>query len=240
MMRKLAVCFLVVALAAAAAAQAGGAGPAAPAPSVPAGPPPVKVGVFYRDLAIAFSNEGQRDFAAMQKKLEPRRAELAGMNREVEELRKQAQAQTNVVSEEARVNLARTIEQKQKLLQRSAEDFNAEVNLQQQEIASRIYGKLLQTIDRYAKVNGYAVVLNNDENNPQNPILWWAGASVDITKAVVDAYNIESGVPAPPPPPPAAPSASRPATGGTTPPAAPARPAGTTPAPKPSGSNPPR
>ena len=46
---------------------------------------------------------------------------------------------------------------------------------------------------------------------PQGPVLWY-GPSVDITKAVVDAYNVQSGVPAPAAgSAPAAPSASRPA-----------------------------
>jgi hypothetical protein len=59
---------------------------------------------------------------------------------------------------------------------------------------------------------------------PQSPVLWWNPDAVDITKAIIDAYNVQSGVPAP-----AA------ATG--TKPAAPRTPAATAPkpaAPKPS------
>jgi outer membrane protein len=241
MMRKLAVWFAVLALSAAAVAQSGGAAPA-PAPSTPA-PVPVKIGIVQRDLAIAFSNEGQRDFAAMQKKFEPKRAELENLNKELEDLKKQLGAQGEKMNEEARANLARTIEQKQKIFQRAVEDFRADASTQQQEIAGRIYAKLVQTIDRFAKQNGFALILNYNQENP-DPILW-APQSVDITKAIVDAYNVESGVPAPPPP---APSAAKPGTGTGTP-AAPAKPsasnpapkpAGTTPPPKPAGSTPPR
>ncbi len=236
MMRKLAVCLAVVARAAVAGAQAGGAAPTAP--TAQPSPPPVKVGILQRDLAIAFSNEGQRDFGAMQKRFEARRVELTNLNNELEELKKQFNTQGDKMNDEARLNLTRSIQQKQKELNRGQEDFREDVAMQQQEIAGRIYSKMLQTVDRYAKQNGFAVVLNYDQGNAQEQILW-AGQSVDITRAVVDAYNIESGVPAPPPPPPTAPSASRPGTGGATSPGAPARPAGTTP-PKPSGSNPPR
>jgi len=57
---------------------------------------------------------------------------------------------------------------------------------------------------------------------PQSQVLW-SGEGVDITKAIVDAYNVSSGVPAP------APSAKAPATkpASTTP--KPAAPAPTTP-----------
>ncbi|MGH9508470.1 MAG: OmpH family outer membrane protein [Terriglobales bacterium] len=232
-MRKLAVCIAVLALTAVAVAQ--GSGATAPATSATPTPAPVKVGIIQRDLAITASNEGQRDFAAMQKKFEPRQAEIAAMQREIEELRKQAQIQGDKMSPEAQANLARNIEQKQKIYQRAVEDFRADVAYQQQEIAGRIYAKLFQTIARYASLNGYAVVLNYDQGNPQESILW-AGQWADITKPVVDAYNLESGVPAPPPP---APSAAKPGTG-TGAQAAPARPAASNPPPKPAGSNPPR
>ncbi|MCI0354912.1 MAG: OmpH family outer membrane protein [Acidobacteria bacterium] len=236
MMRKLAMCCAVLALSAVAVAQAGGAAPAAPAPSTSLAPP-VKVGIINIQLAIAFSNEGQRDFAALQKKFEPKQNEITTLNKEVEDLKKQLQAQANVGSDESRANLARTIEQKQKILQRNAEDAQSDYRAQQNELAGKIGNKMLGVLDKYAKENGFAVVLNYDEQNPQNPILW-AGASVDITRPVLEAYNIISGVPAPPPP---APSAAKPGagTGGGTA-AVPSRPAGTNPPPKPAGSNPPR
>ncbi len=213
MMRKLGVCFAMLALTAVAAAQAGGA---ASAPSTPASVP-VKVGIINIQAAIAFSNEGQRDFGALQKKFEPKQAEIAALSKELEDLRKQAQAQANVASAEAQATLARNIEQKQKQLQRTAEDAQSDFRAQQNELAGKIGNKMLGVLDKYAKDNGFAVVLNYDEQNPQNPILW-AGASVDITRPVMEAYNVVSGVPAPPPP---APSAAKPATGTGTQPARP-------------------
>ncbi|MGH9555503.1 MAG: OmpH family outer membrane protein [Terriglobales bacterium] len=233
MIRKLAVCIAVLGLAAVAVAQAGGA---ATAPAVPA-PPAVKVGIINIQAAIAFSYEGQRDFAALQKKFEPKQNEISTLNKEIEDLKKQLQAQANVGSDESRASLARSIEQKQKLLQRTAEDARSDYTAQQNEVAGKIGNKMLGVLDTYAKNNGFAVVLNYDEQNPQNPVLW-AGASVDITRPVLEAYNIVSGVPAPPPP---APSAAKPATGTGTPAAAkPSASNPATPAPKPAGSNPPR
>jgi outer membrane protein len=46
-----------------------------------------------------------------------------------------------------------------------------------------------------AQQRGYTLVL--DVSQQQNPVLY-ASESTNITKEVVDAYNLKSGVPAPP------------------------------------------
>ena len=54
-------------------------------------------------------------------------------------------------------------------------------------------------IDKYAKENGFTLLLDSSNPWPQGPLLW-ATAGVDVTKPVVDAYNAQSGVAAPPRP----------------------------------------
>src|SRR5579885_1044680 len=124
--------------------------------------------------------------------------------------------------------LQKKFETKQKTLQRDLEDAQNDYQTQSNEIAQRIGTKLMQSLDAYAKQNGYAVVI--DVSQQQSPVLW-AAQSVDITKPVIDAYNAASGVPAPTPTAkttPSAPSAvtHRPATSS---PAAPRPASGTTP-----------
>jgi outer membrane protein len=51
-------------------------------------------------------------------------------------------------------------------------------------------------MNSYAQEHGYTVVL--DGGNQQQPVVLYATPSADITKAVVDAYNVKSGVPAAP------------------------------------------
>ena len=211
MKRTLTVFLLVGSLAMAAAAQGGSATPANPAPANAAAPvaPPTKVGIIDIQQAILSSNEGRRDFEVMAKKFEPKQNELQALNKEVEDLKKQLSTQGDKLNDDARANLVKSIEQKQKNLQRSAEDAQNDFQSQQKDLANQIGRKLLQTLDKYAKSNGYAVIL--DVSNPQSPVLW-AGNSVDVTKDIVDAYNVDSGVPPPAP----APAAARPAGAGAT------------------------
>src|SRR5690349_683863 len=190
---------------------------------------PNKVAIINIQAAIANTNEGQRDLDALQKKFEPKQIELKSLSDEVDNLKKQLAAQTDALNDDERNKRVQTIESKQKSLQRNLEDAQNDYQTQSNEIAQRIGSKLMQSLDSYAKQNGYAVVI--DVSSQQSPVLW-AATSVDITKPVIDAYNVASGVPAPPPAAkttPSAPSAAvthRPA---TTAPAAPKPSSSTTP-----------
>ena len=164
----------------------------APAASAPVTTGPgtgTKVGTINITEAIFGSNEGRRDLEALQKKYDPKTAELKSQNEELEGLKKQMS----------------THESKQKLFDRSVQDAQEEFGGQQQEIANRVLQKMAPMIVKYAQDNGFGMVVDTSKPWPQSNILWW-GESVDITKAVVDAYNVQSGVPAP-----AAPGAAKPA-----------------------------
>ena len=177
-----------------------------------------KIGIINIQEAILKTNEGQRDFGALQKKFEPKQTELNNLNKEIQALQDQLKAQGDKLNEDARANLTNNIAAKQKSLQRDAEDAQQDFQNQQGEIANRIGGKLMEVIDKYAKQNGYAVVI--DVSTQQSPVLWAATGNV-ITDEIINAYNQQSGVAAPPP------SAPTPSTGAATRPAAP-RPGATT------------
>lgn len=202
------------------------AAPSASTNSVIAGPN--KVAIINIQAAIANTNEGQRDLDALQKKFEPKQIELKSLNDEVDNLKKQLQAQSSALNDDEKNKRVQAIEAKQKILQRNLEDAQNDYQSQSNEIAQRIGTKLMQSLDAYAKQNGYAVVL--DVSSQQSPVLW-AATTVDITKPVIDAYNVASGVPAPAATKaPAAPSSS------ITAPRRPATTPSTTTAPKPAGS----
>jgi outer membrane protein len=56
-------------------------------------------------------------------------------------------------------------------------------------------------LSTYAQQQGFTLVVDASTNQQQAPVVLYASASTDITKAVTDAYNLKSGVPAPPPQP---------------------------------------
>jgi outer membrane protein len=173
-------------------------GAAAAAPATTTSPSTgTKVGTINIQEAIFASNEGMRDGEALRKKLEPKQNELKGQNDELEALKKQLTAQQDKLNEEALANLKKQIESKQKVFDRAVQDFQEDGGNQQQEIAGRILQKMAPMIVKYSQDNGFGMIVDTSKPWPQSNVLWW-GEAVDITKAVIEAYNVQSGVPAPP------------------------------------------
>ena len=180
-----------------------------------------KVGTINIQEAIFGSNEGLRDGEALRKKFEPKQNELKSQNDELEGLKKQLTAQQDKLNEDALATLKKQIETKQKLFDRAAQDAQEDYGNQMQEIAGRVLQKMAPMIVKYAQDNGFGIVVDTSKIWPQSNVLWWDGG-IDITKAVVDAYNVQSGVPAPAVPGAAKPAAPKPGAGtGAAKPAAP-------------------
>lgn len=201
-------------------------GNAASAPSVPVAAGGTKIGIINMQVAIAASNEGQRDLSTLAKKFEPKDADFKNRKKEIDDLQAQLKTQGDKLNDDARATLVNSIQTKEKTLQRDSEDAQNDYQGQQNEIVQRILRKMFPILDKYAKDQGFALVMDVSQQWPQGQVLW-AGPSIDITKAVVDEYNKESGVPAPAKTgaeaggAPNAPSASKPVphrapTGGTT------------------------
>jgi len=178
-----------------------------PAPAAPAGS--AKIAVIAFQVAVAQTNEGQRNFADLQKKYEPKRAQLKVLSDDIDSLKKQLQAQGDKLSDAERASKAKTIDEKEKQLQRQAEDAQNDFQGEIQELYNGLASKVYDVLASYAQQQGFTLVLDITQQQ-QNPVLW-ANESTVITKQVVDAYNVKSGVPAPPPGQQAAPAASRPA-----------------------------
>src|ERR1700732_1434403 len=214
----LATVFILSVAALAQSASADPALPAAPSAAATTPDPTVastgnKIGTINIEQAIFASNEGQRDFEVLSKKLEPKQTELKNMNDEVESLKKQLNTQGDKLNDESRAPLVKQIEQREKSLERSVQDARDDAQNQQNEIAQRILQKMGPMLVKYAAENGFGVIIDTSQPWPNGPVLW-SGPAVDITRPIVELYNAQSGVPAPVRPAGAKPAASptRPAT----------------------------
>lgn len=200
-------------------------GSAAPAPSAPASSS-IKIGTINMQAVILATNEGQKDFDALQKKFQPKQTELQGLNKEIDDLKKQLDAQGSKMNDDARATLVRNIETKQKSFQRSAEDAQNDYDGQKNEIVQKILTKLAPIIEKFAQENAYGLIVDVSNPWPQGEVLW-AGPSVDISKAIVDTYNSSQSAGSAPAASPAPAAHTAPAAPSATPrpkPAAPAAP----------------
>ena len=182
-------------------------GAAAQTPSAPAASAvPAKVAVIAFQAAVGQTNEFQRNFADLQKKYEPKRNQLKTMADEIDGLEKQLQAQGDKLSDAERANRAKTIDDKKKQAQRFAEDAQNDLTQEMNDVYGKIAQKVFDVLATYAQQQGFTLVLDGTANQQQAPVVLYASPSTDISKAIVDAYNLKSGVPAPPPQPESAPA----------------------------------
>lgn len=163
-----------------------------PAAAAPAGP--AKVAVINFQAAVGQTNEGQRDFADLQKKYEPKRQQLKSLSDEIDSLTKQLQTQGDSLSDAVRASRAKSIDDKKKELDRSAEDAKNDYQGEVQGLYTNLASKVYDVLASYAQQHGYTLVM---DMGPQQGVVLFANPATDITKPIVDAYNLKSGVPAP-------------------------------------------
>jgi Skp family chaperone for outer membrane proteins len=199
--------------------------PAAPAAAVPPPPQavPAKIALIAFEQGVFATNEGQRAVADIQKKYEPRKSQIDALSGEVDSLKKQLQSAPATLSDDERATRLKTIDTKEKQLTRDAEDAQNAYNADLQDAYGKIAQKFSAAVKNYVSQNGYTILL--DVSNQQTSNVMWINPStnIDVTQAVVSAYNASSGVAAPSP----GSSAARPRPSTTTTP----RPATTTPHP---------
>jgi outer membrane protein len=154
--------------------------------AAPDGQTPSKIGVIQVQAAIVSTKDGQKAVADLETKLSPLKNELEKKQAELRGMQDKLQRGGNAMSELAKADLARTIDQKTKSYQRDMEDAQAEFQDQQRKMLEELGQKMEQVIDKYAAANGYAVIL--DVSAPNTPVLY-AANSTDITKDIIALYD---------------------------------------------------
>lgn len=174
-----------------------------------------KIAVIQFQLAVTQTNEFQRDYADLQKKYDPKREELQTINNQIDSMTKELQAQASTLSQAQQQSRAQAIQDKKRQAQRMQDDDQGDYQSDMQDLINNTAQKVGGELQTYAREHGYTVVLDATQSQNQAPeVLYWSPAT-DITKAVVDAYNTKSGIPAPPPQAPAPTAAPRSAPGAT-------------------------
>lgn len=185
---------LILTLASGFALSAAAQTPAAPAAA--AAPGPTKVAVIAFQVAVAQTNEGQRNFADLQKKFDPKRQQLKALGDEVENLTKQLQSQAATLTPAEQQSKATIIDNKKKQYERDTQDASTDFQQEMQDVYNTLASKVYDVMQAYSELHGYTLVL--DVSQQQSPVLY-AATATNITKEIIDAYNQKSGIPAPPP-----------------------------------------
>jgi Skp family chaperone for outer membrane proteins len=174
----------------------------AAAPATAAAAPeaiPAKIAVIAFQQAVVATNEGQHALADVQKKYEPKKNALDTQSKEVDSLKQQLQALPTTATDESRAKLITDIDTKEKSLQRDAEDAQNAYNSDLQEAYGKVAQKVGGAAVKYCEDHGFNLMLSTGGQQEPSPLLWFDAKKMDITQAVVNAYNVSSGVSAPAP-----------------------------------------
>jgi outer membrane protein len=156
-----------------------------------------KVGVINIRSAIVSTAEGKQASAELQSQFAPRQTELENMNKQINDLRQRLAACEGKCSQD---EIGRLTNQGQRLaqqLERRQTEYQEDVNAAQGDVVDRIGRKMVDVLDRYARENGYTVVLDSSAQN--NPILY-ASTQIEVTQDIVrlydSAYPVKAAAPA--------------------------------------------
>lgn len=178
----------------------------APQPTTQTAPPaavaphavPAKIALIEYEQVAAATNEGQHAIQGIQTKFAPKKAQIDSESTEVDSLKKQLQSAPSTLSDEERASRLRTIDTKEKQLQRDAEDAQTAYNADLQEALGKVAQKLGPTVVKYVQENGYTLLLDLSQQQGGVSVMW-AQPGTDISQAIITAYNASSGVAAPTP-----------------------------------------
>lgn len=145
-----------------------------------------RIGVINFQLALTRTQEGQKALQELEAKFTPRQQELQKLQDDIRGLEEQGRTQERTLSDDARVELARQLDQKRKQLTRMQQDLQDEVQDAQSDYINTLGTKMQQVLNRYARENNLAVIFNVAA--PGGTILQWSPA-VDITEQVIGLYD---------------------------------------------------
>jgi outer membrane protein len=157
-------------------------------------PPPTKVGVVDLQSVIIKTKDGEKAAAELKAKFGPKQGELEKKQQDITALETQLRNGQNTMSDENKQKLMREIDQRSNLLKRDTEDANTDSEQDQQRVMGELVPKILSVLNKYASENGFAVVF--DISSQQTPVLF-ASNSVELTRAIIDAYDKSSALTTP-------------------------------------------
>jgi outer membrane protein len=142
------------------------------------------------NAAVLQTAEAQKNLSALQARFATKQKQLQTLNDEVESLRKQLADPSSNLSDAERASRARSLESKEKELQREAEDFKSDSQSESEQIFQRVAQKVYAFLQTFSQQHGYSAVI--ERGSDANPVVWYAAGNMDITDELIKAYNAQA------------------------------------------------
>lgn len=144
----------------------------------------LKIGVVDIIRVLNESEEGKKAVAQLQSMLEERQKTLEEKQKKLQGLKEEFEKKRSVLSEDARKAKEDEIDRLGRELQRTAADYQVELQKKQNEFTQSMFKEIRQLINEYAQKEGYSLILEKADQ-----IILFTTPEVDITDKIISIYN---------------------------------------------------
>jgi outer membrane protein len=142
----------------------------------------VKIGVVSLQRAVLETAEIKKASAEMETRYRPRQQTMEKLQREIEGIKQQLQANTGKLTSVAEADLNAQGQRKQRELQRLSDDLQSDVTAERNEILGASGRKMQEIVHKLADEKGLDVVVDAQSTVYFKPV-------VDVTADAVAAYD---------------------------------------------------
>jgi outer membrane protein len=165
---------------------------AAPVKSADASEVKAKIGTVNMQVILDGSEAGKKALAELKTKAEKEKENLEKKLEAVKKLEKEIESQRMVAKEGALSEKEQELKRLRRDLEAAKEDTQTSFQKMQAQIMRKLVGDANRIIKDYAKKSGYTVVLEKgDSSNMAGGFVIYADDAVDISSAIVKAYDEE-------------------------------------------------
>ncbi|MEJ5226494.1 OmpH family outer membrane protein [Thermodesulfovibrio sp.] len=150
----------------------------------------LKVGVVDLYRVLNESEEGKKAVNELQSMLDSRQKTLEEKQRKIQTLKEEYDKKKAVLSEDARKSKEEEIERLGRELQRTAADYQVELQKKQNEITQSMLKEIRQIINEFAQKEGYSLILEKAEQ-----LIIYTTKEVDITDKIIALFNQKTSTP---------------------------------------------
>ena len=131
--------------------------------------------------------EGKKAAADLQSQFASRQIEIQNLQKRIDDIRAALQAGQASLSDTEKLGLSNEGTRLTGIVQRKQQEARGRfLSDAQQDVVNRIGLKVVDILDKYAKVNGYAIILDN--SSQQTPVVFGVD-QIDVTQDIIRLYD---------------------------------------------------
>ena len=151
-----------------------------------------KVGFINTLAVLSGTDEGRGELDKLEKFVEDKQKEVSKEAELLQELQEQYANQQRTLNAETRVEMERSMQEKDTALKRLSEDIQLELDQRRNALLDKMSDKIRKIVNEYAPLNGYGVIFLRDQTQS------YVDPSAEVTQDIIRLYNEQHPVVPPP------------------------------------------